>query len=81
MSGFFFAYNPVMAKFDQISSSEQQVIENFIDHLWMENGLSANTLSAYRNDLASFALWLEQKNNTLKNVDTGIIQHLFLPLD
>lgn len=74
MSGFFFTYNPVMAKFDQISLHEQQVIENFIDHLWMENGLSENTLSAYRNDLAGFALWLEQNNNTLKNVDTSIIQ-------
>ncbi len=74
MSGFFFTYNPVMAKFDQISIHEQQVIENFIDHLWMENGLSENTLSAYRNDLAGFALWLEQNNNTLKNVDTSIIQ-------
>ena len=58
MSGFFFTYNPVMAKFDQISLHEQQVIEKFIDHLWMENGLSENTLSAYRNDLAGFALWL-----------------------
>jgi len=74
MSGFFFTYNPVMAKFDQISLHEQQVIENFIDHLWMENGLSENTLSAYRNDLAGFALWLEQNNNMLKNVDTSIIQ-------
>lgn len=74
MSGFFFTYNQVMAKFDQISLHEQQVIENFIDHLWMENGLSENTLSAYRNDLAGFALWLEQNNNMLKNVDTSTIQ-------
>ena len=64
-----------MAKFDQISLSEQRVIENFIDHLWMENGLSENTLSAYRNDLAGFSLWLEQDNKSLKKVDTGIIQN------
>ena len=64
-----------MAKFDQISVSEQQMIENFIDHLWMENGLSENTLSAYRNDLAGFSLWLEQDNKSLKKVDTGIIQN------
>jgi len=63
-----------MAKFDQISLSEQQVIENFIDHLWMENGLSENTLSAYRNDLAGFSLWLEQNNHSLKKVDASIIQ-------
>ena len=63
-----------MAKFDQISISEQQVIESFIDHLWMENGLSENTLSAYRNDLAGFALWLQQSNTPLKQADTSIIQ-------
>lgn len=64
-----------MAKFDQISLSEQQIIENFIDHLWMENGLSENTLSAYRNDLAGFSLWLEQNNTALKNADTSTIQN------
>jgi integrase/recombinase XerD len=74
MSGFFFTYNPLMAKFDQISLTEQRLIETFIDHLWMENGLSENTLSAYRNDLAGFSLWLEQNNNTLKNADTSTLQ-------
>jgi len=74
MSGFFFTYNPPMAKFDQISSPEQRLIEIFIDHLWMENGLSENTLSAYRNDLAGFALWLDQNNNNLKSADTSTLQ-------
>jgi len=63
-----------MAKFDQIALSEQQTIENFIDHLWMENGLSENTLSAYRNDLAGFSLWLEQSGNTLKVASASVIQ-------
>lgn len=63
-----------MAKFDQISLAEQQIIERFIDHLWMENGLSENTLSAYRNDLAGFALWLAAKHQLLTSVDTAMIQ-------
>jgi integrase/recombinase XerD len=63
-----------MAKFDQITSSEQQLIENFIDHLWMENGLSENTLSAYRNDLAGFSQWLEKNDDSLVNVNASIIQ-------
>ncbi len=63
-----------MAKFDKLSPSEQQIIEDFIDHLWMENGLSENTLAAYRNDLASFALWLEAAPQTLITVDTSDIQ-------
>ena len=74
MGGFFLAYNLAMAKFDQIPPSQQQLIEKFIDHLWMENGLSDNTLSAYRNDLAGFSLWLVEKNSSLVNVDTGMLQ-------
>ncbi len=63
-----------MAKFDQLLLPEQQIIEKFIDHLWMENGLSENTLSAYRNDLAGFALWLKQKHQSLLKVNAEIIQ-------
>jgi len=39
---------------------EQQVAEigRFLDALWLENGLSGNTLDAYRNDLEGLALWL-----------------------
>ena len=74
MSGFFLTYNPAMAKFDQIPAAEQRLIESFIDHLWMENGLSDNTLSAYRNDLASFSLWLKKNSNSLINADTSMLQ-------
>jgi integrase/recombinase XerD len=74
MGGFFLTYNPAMAKFDQIPPAEQRLIESFTDHLWMENGLSDNTLSAYRNDLASFSIWLDEKSSNLINVDTGMLQ-------
>ncbi|MBT8120861.1 MAG: site-specific tyrosine recombinase XerD [Gammaproteobacteria bacterium] len=63
-----------MAKFDQIPAEEQRQIEGFIDHLWMENGLSDNTLSAYRNDLAGFSLWLEKNNTSLLDADTSLLQ-------
>ncbi|VWX62667.1 site-specific tyrosine recombinase [Burkholderiales bacterium 8X] len=33
-------------------------IDDFIDALWLEDGLSRNTLAAYRRDLALFAGWL-----------------------
>jgi integrase/recombinase XerD len=35
-------------------------IERYIDALWMEKGLSNNTLSSYRRDLMQFDLWLRQ---------------------
>lgn len=41
-----------------VAQSDQQLIERFADALWMERGLSANTLNAYRSDLQQFALWL-----------------------
>lgn len=33
-------------------------IESFIEALWLEDGLSANTQAAYRRDLAALAQWL-----------------------
>ncbi len=39
-------------------SKEQ--IDLFLDVLWMERGVSENTLSAYRSDLQKYALWLNK---------------------
>ncbi|MEO8297306.1 MAG: site-specific tyrosine recombinase XerD [Burkholderiales bacterium] len=36
----------------------QAAIDRFIDALWLEDGLSANTLAAYRRDLQGLAGWL-----------------------
>ena len=41
------------------------VIESFLDALWMERGLSANTLAAYRADLKIFATWLARRETLL----------------
>ena len=34
------------------------LIDRFIDALWLEDGLSANSLAAYRRDLTLYATWL-----------------------
>ncbi|MBV7537444.1 site-specific tyrosine recombinase XerD [Duganella sp. sic0402] len=36
------------------------LIDEFCDSLWLEDGLSKNTLEAYRRDMRLFAKWLEQ---------------------
>ncbi len=36
----------------------QSAIDRFADALWLEDGLAANTLAAYRRDLELFATWL-----------------------
>ena len=40
-------------------------IERFLDSLWLEKGLSDNTLQAYRNDLQQFAAWVEGQGSSL----------------
>src|SRR4051794_1308493 len=41
-----------------LTAASQDAIDRFIDALWIEDGLSANTLAAYRRDLTLFAQWL-----------------------
>ena len=48
------------------SPESEELIDNFIDELWLEKGLSKNTLSAYRQDISSFSKWL--KNISLLEV-------------
>jgi integrase/recombinase XerD len=40
--------------------ASQEVIDRFADALWLEDGLSSNTLAAYKRDLGLFSRWLEQ---------------------
>jgi integrase/recombinase XerD len=44
---------------------DQRLIQAFLDRLWMEKGLSENTLSAYSRDVATFARWLRGTGGTL----------------
>ncbi len=39
--------------------SNEELIEQFLDAIWVERGLSKNTLDAYQRDLKSFSKWLE----------------------
>ncbi len=40
------------------SAADLSVIATFVDALWLEEGLSRNTLDAYRRDLTLLAVWL-----------------------
>jgi len=51
------------------------LIDEFCDALWLEDGLARNTLEAYRRDLAQFAKWLEaQHGKKLIEGDVADIQ-------
>jgi len=43
----------------------EPVIVRFLDAVWMERGLSPNTLAAYRADLTALARWLRQRGTAL----------------
>jgi integrase/recombinase XerD len=49
-------------------------LDTFIDHLWLEDGLSKNTLESYRLDLTAFALWLPKQSKKLLTVEQADIQ-------
>jgi integrase/recombinase XerD len=48
-------------RFGMIEDKDKDLIERFADAVWMERGLSANTLSAYQSDLRAFAGWLSRE--------------------
>ena len=50
-----------------MSSDSQAAIDRFVDAVWLEDGLSANTLAAYRRDLTALADWLSQSSGTSFN--------------
>ena len=56
--------NSVVVEADA-SNSTEAVIDKFLDAIWMERGLSANTLGAYRADLVSLRRWLADRDVSL----------------
>lgn len=51
-----------------MNPDDETLIEGFIDRLWMEHGLSQNTLTAYRADLSGLARWLVGRSDSLITV-------------
>jgi len=48
-----------------LRDADARVIDAFLDQLWVERGLSDNTISAYRNDLSGLARWLTRRGAPL----------------
>lgn len=60
-----------------------ELLDEFSDALWLEDGLSRNTLDSYRRDLNKFADWLEAKRGAALLQTThadiqGYLGHLLL---
>ncbi len=55
----------------QPNDADRGLIEAFLDALWMEHGLSDNTLAAYRGDLNALAGWLAQHGGHMLGAGRG----------
>ena len=53
-------------------ATSQTSIDSFIDALWLEDGLSKNTLAAYRRDLSLYAGWLAEKPHGNRGLDATV---------
>lgn len=59
---------------NEISSEQESIIALYLDAIWMEKGLSQNSLDSYRTDLTLFAQWLQQQGKSLLTADASTIQ-------
>jgi len=48
-----------------MKAQDAELIDEFVDALWLADGLAKNTLAAYRSDLALFAGWLGERGVAL----------------
>ncbi|MEO7400443.1 MAG: site-specific tyrosine recombinase XerD [Polaromonas sp.] len=56
----------------KLTDASQSGIDGFIDALWLEDGLSKNTLDAYRRDLSLYSAWLGAKEQGSRTLDDTV---------
>src|SRR5690554_5736529 len=55
----------------------KQLIDDFLQQLWLQQGLSENTRAAYANDLRQFVLWLAEQELALLQVQRShVLEYL-----
>src|SRR5689334_2399394 len=61
---------------DSISTpdSTDPAVSRFLDAVWMERGLSSNTLAAYRADLTALARWLNERQTPIMRTTRADLQ-------
>ncbi|WP_299685476.1 site-specific tyrosine recombinase XerD [uncultured Vibrio sp.] len=58
----------------QGQSADHGLVEQFLDAMWMERGLSENTLVSYRTDLSKLLTWMEKNNYRLDFISLSGLQ-------
>lgn len=52
----------------KIPPQSASLLEQWLDSLWLEKGLSENSLSNYRRDITQFMVWLSQQKKAVEKV-------------
>jgi len=63
-----------MAAQQPVNQQDFLLIEQFLDAMWMERGLSENTLASYRNDLMKLIVWMEKHRYHLDFISLSGLQ-------
>ncbi len=50
-------------------AASEELVDRFLDAIWMERGLSQNTLGAYRADLMTLGRGLAEHDKTIETAD------------
>ncbi|CAH0526808.1 site-specific tyrosine recombinase XerD [Vibrio hippocampi] len=59
---------------NKVNTQDLGLVEQFLDSMWMERGLSENTLASYRNDLMKLLGWMKSNNYKLDFISLSGLQ-------
>jgi len=54
--------------------NDDAIIANYLDAVWMEKGLSKNSLESYARDLRQFSIWLAEEHSSLLQASSSLVQ-------
>ena len=60
-----------------MNRDERQILDAFIDTIWIEKGLSTNTLNSYKTDVEKYLNWISKNALSYKNLTrSNILEYL-----
>ena len=58
-------------------NKKDHLLRSFLDSLYIEKGLSKNTVSSYKNDISSFSSWCDKEHlDRLKITDLNLNNYI-----
>ena len=61
----------VLKRSETVRTATDPSVTRFLDAVWMERGLSTNTLAAYRADLTALTRWLAERDTPILRTNRG----------